>query len=43
MNEMFRIAANAGIRVEYCRLPLNESVSAPDPNGDFILMDYSLL
>ena len=43
MNEMFRIAANAGIRVEYCRLPLNESVSAPDPDGDFILMDYSLL
>lgn len=43
MNEMFRDAAKAGIRVEYCRLPLNESVSAPDPEGDFILMDYSLL
>ena len=43
MNKLFREAAKAGIHVEYCRLPLNESVSAPDPEGDFILMDYSLL
>lgn len=43
MDELFRMAAEAGIRVEYCRLPLNASVSAPDADGDFILMDYSLI
>jgi hypothetical protein len=43
MTQLFRIAEDAGICVEYCRLPLNESISAPDKDGDFILMDYSLL
>ena len=40
---MFRIAREAGIRVEYCHLPLNDSISAPDRDGDFVLLDYSLI
>lgn len=43
MNELFREAEAAGIHVEYCRLPLNASISTPDAGGDFILMDYSLI
>lgn len=43
MTDLFRLAAQAGIRVEYCRLPLNKSISTPDKEGDFVLMDYSLI
>lgn len=43
MDDLFRIAKESGVRVEYCSLPLNESVSAQDPDGDFILMDYGLI
>ena len=43
MNNLFRIAEEAGIRVEYCSIPLNGSISTPDPDGDFVLMDYSLI
>lgn len=43
MNNLFRIAEELGIHVEYCRLPLNGSVSTYDEDGDFILMDYSLI
>lgn len=43
MNKLFRDAEKANITVEYCRLPLCESVSAYDKAGDFILMDYSLI
>lgn len=43
MAELFRIAEDSGIHVEYCRLPLNESISARGKDGDFILLDYSLL
>ena len=43
MTELFQQAHQRGIQVEYCRLPLNLSISAPDPEGDFILMDYSLI
>ncbi len=42
MNELLKIAEVAGITVEYCDLPLNESITVQDNEGDFILMDYSL-
>lgn len=38
-----RKAEEAGITVEYCALPLNESITIQDDAGDFILMDYSLI
>lgn len=40
---LFNTAQKAGITVEYCRLPLNKSISVQDDGGDFILMDYGLL
>ena len=43
MTKLFRAAHEAGIRVEYCQIPLNGSISAPDAEGDFVLMDYSLI
>lgn len=43
MDTLFSIADNYGISIEYCRLPLNESISTPDDDGDIVLMDYSLL
>lgn len=43
MFELFQIAEEAGIIIEYCHLPLNESISVQDKDGDFILMDYSLI
>lgn len=43
MNNLFCIAKDAGIIVEYCRIPLNESISIQDSYGDFILIDYSLI
>ena len=43
MDELFRSAQNMGIQIQYCSLPLNESVSTPDSKGGLILLDYSLL
>lgn len=43
INELFSLANQAGVAVEYGRLPLNESMSIYGGDGDFILMDYSLL
>ena len=43
MTELFREAEASGITVEYCRIPLNESISVQDTEGDFVLMDYSLI
>lgn len=43
MRELFQAAEENGIAIEYCRLPLNGSVSAPGEKGDFILMDYDLI
>ena len=43
MTDLHRIADEAGIRVEYCRIPLNESLSVEDADGDFVLMDYGLI
>jgi len=43
MNDLFRIARDNRVTVEYCRLPLNGSLSVQDDAGDYILMDYSLI
>jgi len=43
MTELFDEADKAGVMVEYTRLPLNESMSVADPDGDFVLLDYSLI
>ena len=43
ISDLFRIADNSGVVIEYCRLPLNKSVSAFDVDGNFILIDYSLI
>lgn len=43
MIELMQEAEKAGITVEYCSLPLNESMTFQDDEGDFILMDYSLI
>ena len=43
MTDLFHAAQKAGITVEYCRIPLNASLSVQDEGGDFVLMDYSLL
>lgn len=43
MDRLFREADTSGVTVEYCRVPLNESLSVQDDDGDFILMDYSLI
>ena len=43
MTNLFHAAQKAGITVEYCRIPLNASLSVQDEGGDFVLMDYSLL
>lgn len=43
MRELFQAAEENGVTIEYCRLPLNGSVSAPGEKGDFILMDYDLI
>lgn len=42
MRNLMQIAESAGISVEYCRLPLNESITIQNGSGDIILMDYSL-
>lgn len=43
MDKLFRDAESASVTVEYCHVPLNESLSVQDDGGDFILMDYSLV
>lgn len=43
MTNLFHAAQKAGITVEYCRIPLNASLSVQDEGGDFVLMDYGLL
>ena len=43
MQNLFRLAEEAGITIEYCHIPLNESMSVQDDEGDFVLMDYSLI
>lgn len=43
ISDLFRIADKSGVAIEYCRLPLNKSVSAFDVDGNFVLMDYSLI
>lgn len=43
MKELFHLADELGITVEYCSIPQNESLSVQDEAGDFVLMDYSLL
>lgn len=42
MLNLLRKAHEAGITIEYCNIPLNESLSVQDRNGDFVLLDYSL-
>ena len=43
MNDLFSTAQAAGVTVEYCGLPLTESISVQDAKGDFVLLDYSLI
>lgn len=43
MTDLYQIADETGIRIEYCRIPLNESLSVEDEDGDIVLMDYSLM
>ena len=43
MNNLFQIARQAGVTVEYCHIPINESMSVEDPCGDFVLLDYGLI
>ena len=43
INELFRIARDNRVAVEYTRLPLNGSISVQDDAGDYVLMDYSLI
>lgn len=43
MVDLFQIAEQKGIYIEYCSLPLNESVSAQDRDIQMILMDFSLI
>ena len=43
MNKLFQIAQRSGVTVEYCHIPLNESISVEDAAGDFVLLDYGLI
>ena len=43
MNDLFEAARDAGVTVEYTYIPLNKSVSVQDDEGDFVLLDYSLI
>ena len=43
MLDLFQEAKARGITVEYCQLPLNQSISVQDDDGDFVLMDLSLM
>lgn len=42
MDELFRIADESDISIEYERLPLNESISAQTGNLCFVVMDHAL-
>lgn len=43
VDDLFEAAREAGVTVEYCSIPLNQSVSIQDDGGDFALMDYGLI
>lgn len=43
MKDLFRFAKAHNITIEYSYIPKNQSISVQDDNGDFVLMDYSLL
>jgi Zn-dependent peptidase ImmA (M78 family) len=43
MTNLFEEADAHGIQVEYCRLPTNASMAVQDREGDFVLIDYSLM
>ena len=43
VQDLFQLATEKGITIEYCNIPLNESMSVQDDDGDFVLMDYSLI
>lgn len=43
MHNLMKKAESVGITVEYCKIPFNESLSVQCDDGDFILMDYSLI
>ena len=43
MTDLFRIARENRVAVEYTRLPLNGSISVQDDAGDWILMDIGLI
>ena len=42
MDELFRIADESKISIEYERLPLNESISAQIEGACFVIMDHTL-
>ena len=43
MTDLFRVAGETHVSVEYMRLPRNRSMSVNTAEGDYILMDYSLI
>lgn len=43
MNKLFGFAEESNIVIEYCRLLKNGSMSIQGDDGDFVLMDYSLI
>lgn len=43
MSDLFCIAEKNGIIIDYCSIPKNISLSAHTDEGDFILMDHSLI
>jgi Zn-dependent peptidase ImmA (M78 family) len=43
VTELFSEAEKENITVEYCSLPKNKSMSFKSKDGDFILIDYSLI
>ena len=43
MNKLFQIAQRSSVTVEYCHIPLNESISVEDAAGDFVLLNYGLI
>lgn len=43
MIDLFEEAEANEVQIEYCRLPLNKSMSAQDASGDFVLLDYALI
>lgn len=43
MQNLMRIAESHNISIEYCNLPLNESMILQDKDGDTIIIDISLV